>query len=213
MGNRTKAYLVSQFGNPRGVLGALAGQIMRRRASNVKRNLWTVALMDLRPTDRVLEIGYGPGFALGEVCKALPQGSATGLGRSETMLKMASRKNRNAIRSGRLGLALGSVEDTAPEAKPVFSQPFDIVYAVNVVLFWRDPVSVLRFLSTHLNEDEKILLTFQPRCGARTDEAAMQAGEQIAEQMRSVGLVDVRIETLKEVSPRAVCVIGNKAGA
>ncbi len=63
-------YLVSQFGNPRGLVGRLAGEFMARRPSNRARNLWTVDLLELRPHHRVLEIGYGPGFAIGEVVPA-----------------------------------------------------------------------------------------------------------------------------------------------
>jgi SAM-dependent methyltransferase len=208
MGNPLKAYLISQFGNPRGLLGALAGNVMARRASNIKRNLWTIELMDLKPTDRVLEIGFGPGFALEQVCVHLNGGMAVGLDRSETMLRMARRRNHQAIAEGHLDLVLGSIEETKPLCHPSLSGPFDAVYAVNVAMFWRDPVKNLRALSARLSDSGRILLTFQPRTGARTDEAAMVAGENIAQHMREAGLGGIRIECLKSVSPMAVCVIG-----
>jgi hypothetical protein len=51
----------SQFGNPRGALGAVAGAVMAHRESNRRRNAWTVAQLAPAPTDHVLEIGYvGP---------------------------------------------------------------------------------------------------------------------------------------------------------
>jgi hypothetical protein len=53
----------SQFGHPAGVLGGLAGVVMASRGSNRQRNAWTVRQLDIQPTDRVLEIGFGPRLA------------------------------------------------------------------------------------------------------------------------------------------------------
>ena len=211
MGNALKAYLVGQFGNPRGFVGALAGQIMARRASNLKRNLWTIELMELKPTDRVFEIGYGPGFALEQACKHLREGMAVGLDRSETMFKMARRRNQQAILDGRLKLIVGSVEDESVQHNSSLSGPFNVIYAVNVAMFWREPINILKTLRTRLMEGGRVLLTFQPRSGAQTNAAAMAAGEKIAQQMREAGLADVRIKSLKTISPMGVCVIGKKA--
>jgi len=211
MGNALKSYLIGQFKNPRGLVGALAGQIMRRRASNVRRNLWTVELMQLAPTDRALEIGYGPGFALEHVCEQLTEGTAIGLDHSETMFQMARRRNHNSITNEKLRLVLGSVEDKGVWQDDALSGPFNAIFAVNVAMFWREPIDVLQRLRARLDEGGRVLLTFQPRSGAPTDAAAIAAGERIAEHMREAGLSDVRIERLKSVTPMAVCVIGNKA--
>jgi SAM-dependent methyltransferase len=213
MGNALKSYLIGQFKNPRGLVGAMAGQIMRRRASNVRRNLWTVELMGLNPTNRVLEIGYGPGFALAHVCKQLTEGMATGLDHSETMFKMARRRNARAITNGKLKLLLGSVEDQSMLHNIALSGPFNVIFAVNVAMFWHKPIDVLQRLRRCLDDGGDILLTFQPRSGAQTDAAAMAAGEHLAEKMRAAGLSDIRIERLKSVTPMIVCVIGSKATA
>ena len=53
--------VVRQFGHPRGTAGAMAGWVMALRRSNRRRNAWVVSLLDVQPTDRVLEIGFGPG--------------------------------------------------------------------------------------------------------------------------------------------------------
>lgn len=54
----------SQFGRPRGLLGRLAGRIMASRGSNLARNQWAVELLEVRPDDRILEVGFGPGVAV-----------------------------------------------------------------------------------------------------------------------------------------------------
>ena len=184
---------------------------MAGRSSNLKRNLWTIELMDLMPTDRVLEIGFGPGFALEQVCGHLSGGKAVGLDRSEAMLRMAQRRNRKAISKGRLELVLGSIEDPETLYHCSLSGPFDAIYAVNVAMFWREPVETLGTLHARLAVNGRVLLTFQPRTGAHTDAASKAAGEKMAKQMRDVGFSEVSFECLKIVSPMAVCVIGKNA--
>ena len=44
--------IVGQFKRPHGMLGRLAGWIMASRPSNIRRNLWTVEMLGVRPTDR-----------------------------------------------------------------------------------------------------------------------------------------------------------------
>jgi SAM-dependent methyltransferase len=58
------AGVVRQFGKPTGTWGALAGFVMSRRQSNRQRNDWTLDLLDIRPSDRVLELGFGPGLGI-----------------------------------------------------------------------------------------------------------------------------------------------------
>ena len=53
-----KQNIISQFSNPHGLLGRLAGTIMAHRPSNQERNRWTVDLLEIQPDDHVLEIGF-----------------------------------------------------------------------------------------------------------------------------------------------------------
>ncbi|HEX9401806.1 MAG TPA: hypothetical protein VF912_16975 [Anaeromyxobacter sp.] len=59
-----RSALVRQFGKPSGLLGTIAGLIMRARPSNRERNVRTLVLLDIRPEDHVLEVGFGPGLAV-----------------------------------------------------------------------------------------------------------------------------------------------------
>jgi hypothetical protein len=60
----TIATVYSQFHRPAGLLGRVVGWIMANRPSNIERSRWTVDLLNVQPTDHVLEIGFGPGLAL-----------------------------------------------------------------------------------------------------------------------------------------------------
>ncbi|MGZ5477482.1 MAG: methyltransferase domain-containing protein, partial [Thermoanaerobaculia bacterium] len=105
-----EATLRSQFHNPHGLLGRVAGAIMASRPSNRQRNAWAVSLLDIQPHDRVLEIGFGPGLAIADIARRLTTGTAVGLDHSELMLLAASRRNTAAIAAGRVELRLGSAE-------------------------------------------------------------------------------------------------------
>ena len=48
----------AQFARPTGLSGRVVGWIMASRASNRRRNVWTVSLLDVQRHDRVLEIGF-----------------------------------------------------------------------------------------------------------------------------------------------------------
>ncbi|MFQ5567526.1 MAG: SAM-dependent methyltransferase [Paracoccaceae bacterium] len=204
-----KRYLIGQFGRPSGPLGWLAGRIMAARGSNRLRNRWTVDLMELQPGHLVLEIGYGPGLALAEVCARLPGGRAVGLDHSPEMHRMAAARNRAAVNSGLLTLRTGSAEAPTTFDDPVLAGPFNRIFAVNVAMFWHDPVAVLQRLAGLLAAGGGIYLTFQPRSGERTDAAALTVAETLSERMCAAGLSAVRIERLTALSPMAVCVIGS----
>lgn len=211
MSLRLKRYVVSQFGKPHGPVGQLVGWVMRRRHSNIWRNLWTIDLMALAPGNRVLEIGYGPGFALEQVCQRLDTGKAFGLDHSDTMARMAARRNRTHIDAGKLQLFTGSVENGALETAPELGGPFDRIYAVNVVKFWADPVLVLGKLADRLAEKGRILLTLQPRSGDLSEESVMTVAGEIADQLKTAGFKEITTEALKDITPMAICVSGRKS--
>ncbi|MDN4594565.1 hypothetical protein [Polycladomyces subterraneus] len=51
-----------QFRKPGGFWGHVVGMLMA--ATTGSRNEWTLSLLDIRPEDRILEIGYGPGVGI-----------------------------------------------------------------------------------------------------------------------------------------------------
>jgi hypothetical protein len=54
---------------------------MAHRSSNVRRSRWTVGLLDVQPTDQVLEIGFGPGVAIAAVAARATDDRTVGLWR------------------------------------------------------------------------------------------------------------------------------------
>ena len=133
-GRSLRTWLVSQFGNPRGIAGRLAGSAMAHRPSNRRRNAWTVDLLDLQPGGRVLEIGFGPGLSLHRIASRVgTPGFVAGIDLSDTMLGQAQHRNHLAVESRRMDLRVASVTHV-----PDFGTGFDVVLAVNTIGFWPD---------------------------------------------------------------------------
>lgn len=79
----------------------------------------------------VLDVGCGGGKNLKRILNQSKQVNAIGVDQSAESVKMSTRKNRRAVKSGRLQVVQGSVE-----ALPFASNLFDLVTAVESVHFW-----------------------------------------------------------------------------
>jgi SAM-dependent methyltransferase len=189
MKQSVKQWLIKSFGDPRGVGGRIAGWVMAHRASNVQRNRWAVGLLDIQPTDRVLEVGCGPGVALAAAKQRSPH--VVGVDRSPLMVGAASR------RSG------AAVLEAAAEDLPAFDAPFDKALAVNTVGHWPDPVAGLRAIRDALRVGGTIAVVSQPRGGASANT------DEVLGQLDAAGFGAPRVETLDLVPP-VVCVLATR---
>lgn len=99
---------------------------------------WAVALLDIRPDDRVLEIGCGSGVALGLVAALLKDGSITAVDRSEAMVRKAESKNSEWISAGRMQLLQS---DLLSATLPLHH--YDKIFAFNVNFFRNNPLPEL----------------------------------------------------------------------
>jgi SAM-dependent methyltransferase len=155
----------------------------------------------------VLELGFGPGIAVRRAAELASRGGVAGVDHSELMLRQARRRNAKAVEAGRVDLRLGSVERL-----PDFGVRFDKVLAVNVYMFWSEPVSVLRGVLAAMKPGAMLALTFQPRRRGATEEDTQAGAARMASSLREAGFTDVRVEILEMKPVSAACVIG-RAGA
>lgn len=208
LNSRCKRWAVRQFGRPTGFWGHVAGMIMAHRGSNVERNRWTVDLLEVRHADRVLEIGFGPGLALKRLGKFTPLGRVHGIDHSPAMLKQARWRNAAALRKGRMELRQG-----AAGSLPAAWNRLDKVMAVNVAMFWSDPVGQLRLLRERIAPGGRIALTVQPRAKGANLKDALRAGLLLTGQLEQAGFVKVRLEVLPLQPVAAVCALGEQEAA
>jgi SAM-dependent methyltransferase len=205
---RVLAAAYAQFGRPSGFWGRAAGLLMAHRSSNRRRNAWAVSLLEVRPDDRVLEIGFGPGLAILELSRIAHDGYVCGIDHSELMVREAGRRNADGSRRGVVDLRLGSVD-----ALPAFEVPFDKILAVNAFLFWNEPDARLEALRRLLRPGGLIAVAHQPRGPGASDETSAAKGREIAAVLDRAGFSDVRVETMS-LKPAVVCALGlNGIGA
>lgn len=120
--------IARQFSFPQGQGGLTVAAAMR--LINWLPNKRAIDLLGVRPSDDLLEIGFGPGHALKRLSKLAPFGSVTGVDRSGTMFRQASARNRGTIAEGRLSLKRGFFEKL-----PLENASVDRILAVNVIYF------------------------------------------------------------------------------
>jgi ubiquinone/menaquinone biosynthesis C-methylase UbiE len=149
-------FIALQSSRPSGVLGNIIATIMGVETS--RENRIAVSLLELQSADRVLEIGFGHGRTLAMLAKAVPQGHVAGFDVSDTMLAMASRRNRRHISAGRMALHLGTVEQL-----PFGAASFDKVMAVHCVYFWPDPARALAEIRRVLRASGRLVLGFKEK--------------------------------------------------
>ncbi len=90
--------------------------------------------LGIRPRDRVLEIGCGHGVAATLVCERLDGGRLTAIDRSAKMIAAAARRNAAYVRAGKAEFIVASLDDV-----DLGDRRFDLVFAVRVALFHREP--------------------------------------------------------------------------
>jgi ubiquinone/menaquinone biosynthesis C-methylase UbiE len=174
-------YVKSQFGHPRGVVGALVGRMMA--GENRERIDWAVSLLDAQPNDHILEIGYGPGLAVQAVAAQLNGGHISGVDVSKVMLKQASRLNQGAIDAGCAHLYQGSAERL-----PFESARFDRVFTLNTLHHWSDVPGGLAEIKRVLKPGGMFYLFEQPPMHGVTEESVMRTrGAEIETLLRSAG--------------------------
>jgi ubiquinone/menaquinone biosynthesis C-methylase UbiE len=96
--------------------------------------------LDLRPGDRVLEIGCGHGVAATYV---LERGAwLTAIDRSPKMIEAATRRNAAYVEAGRAEFLVTRLEDL-----DLGERRFDAIFAVRVARFHREPRVAERWLA------------------------------------------------------------------
>lgn len=185
-----KQLIVKQFGKPAGTLGLVVGWLLSMK--NNTRVDWTFEKLRLKPSDTLLEIGYGPGVTLKKVADNLTSGFIAGIDHSEIMLDQASRRNKMHIEKGKVKLECGTAWDLKyPE------NYFDIIYGSNVHFFWKNPAKEFKQLVSFLKPDGRLVMVFQPRL-AKIE--IREVANETRAQYEEAGLTNIEID-FKKMSP------------
>jgi ubiquinone/menaquinone biosynthesis C-methylase UbiE len=184
--------LMRMFGRPEGVLGRLGGVIMARMNRDAATEI--IQMLDIRPDDKLLEVGFGPGVAIQLLLDRVPAGSVAGIDYSQEMVRQAAARNAAALRNRRVDLRYGSVERL-----PFADEAFDKALAINSMQAWPDARAGLREIQRVLKRGGSVALGFTVNSGQRR--------EAVAELLTAAGFVQAQIVD----GSNLLCAIATKA--
>jgi len=190
-----------QFAKPTGTMGWVAGHLMAMK--NRERSEYVFSLLDLKASDRVLEIGFGPGADVRRASREVAL--IAGIDHSDVMVRQASKRNAGAIAEGKVDLRLGSAEKL-----PYPDEHFDKVFAINVGQFWKDAVATLRETARVLKPGGLAIVAIQPRQKGATEDSVHAAGRTLAGALTKAGFRDVRTESRSMRPVSTVCALANR---
>lgn len=159
---RKPHFIAAQARHATGLVGRLIASIMAKETRG--DNLWAIETLAPKAGQHILDIGTGHGNALAELAKRTTNGLAAGIDPSAVMVRMASRRNAEAIRAGAINVVAGKVD-----ALPFPDGSFDGALAVHVLYFWPDLVRSFVEIARVLRPGSRLVLLFRTSGDPRTE--------------------------------------------
>ena len=205
---RLERYVNRQAANPHGLFGRLLALLWTLEHRKVNRA--TLDLLQVGPTDRVAEVGCGPGWALRQVSRTATEGHVVGLDVSETILSAARRANHRAIAARR-----ASVRRIDGVELGLGSETFDRVFSVHSIYFWKDLEGIVAQLFNALRSGGRLVLAFRPDdpgvpARFRDDVYRFFTPAEVESTLAAAGFGDVHTVHQPEASPVLVWVVAEK---
>jgi arsenite methyltransferase len=148
--------VLGQRRRPHGWLAPLTGWILDR--ANQRLNAQVIDMLDPRPGERILEVGFGGGMGIALLQARCPDARLAGAEISTAMLAAASRRYQRSVAAGDLELHEASVERLPwPDAS------FDGVFTVNTIYFWPDVMAGMRELHRVLRPHGRLIFGVRDR--------------------------------------------------
>lgn len=188
-----KRFMASQLRKPTGWFGSL---VVSRTMNRGNRKIieGTLALLELRPQDHVLEIGFGGGSALLELSRRLRSGVVSGIDISHDMVRQAERRFRREIAEGRVRVQLGDISHL-----PFPAPAFDRVFTINTIYFWSDVLQGLREIRRVLKDGGRAAVSLRSkekmqRYAVTKYDFQLFSKDEVADLMRQVGFRNVSVD-------------------
>jgi arsenite methyltransferase len=182
-------FIARQLSNPTGLVGRYIGRLMNK--TNVRMNAFALSELDPKPTDRVLEIGFGGGLNLPTLIERA--GFVAGVDRSEDVVRWARKRYAPATKAGRAEFRQGAVESL-----PFEPASFDKVCTVNTVYFWISLNAGSDEIARVLKPGGRVVVGFLPkermdRGGYPADIFTSRAPEDVVSALRDSGFVKIEV--------------------
>ena len=163
-----------------------------------ERVSWAVELLDVRPTDHILEVGSGPGLAAALLCERVSRGSITAIDRSAVAVTRTRERVRDHLPSGRARVERMTLADAD------LGRRFRKVLAINVNAFWTTPAKSIPSLLRLLDPKGSAWLVYEPPSETRLREIR----ESLPREMEANGFSVSRVETQRFRSSAGLAILG-----
>jgi len=151
-------FMAKQLSKPNGFFGSrLIGRMMNN--GNAHLESLAISCAEINPNNHVLEIGFGNGKLLKQLCSTVTNGKVYGVDISEDLVKQVSASMRHQIDNGQLQLHLAGVSSI-----PLPDNSIDCIITCNTIYFWPEPLEDTKELLRILKLGGKLI------CGYRTKE-------------------------------------------
>jgi ubiquinone/menaquinone biosynthesis C-methylase UbiE len=188
-----KRFMASQLRKPTGWFGSL---VVSRMMNRVNRQIieGTLALLELRPQDHVLEIGFGGGSALLGLSKRFRSGVVSGIDISPDLVRQAESRFRPEIAEGRVRVQIGDISHL-----PFPAAAFDRVFTINTIYFWPDTLQGLGEIRRVLKDGGLAAVSLRSkekmqRYAVTNYDFQLFSKDEVADLMRQVGFRNVRVD-------------------
>lgn len=196
---------ITELGNPACPQGEYGERMLQRmNQSHLALAKWGLDLLDVRPYDRVMDIGCGGGAAIQYLAEQIPRIQLVGVDYSPVSVEKTKETNANLVASGQLKVIRASVSDL-----PCMSSGFDKIYGIETFYFWPDPVNDLKELRRVLKPGGKLMiindiydtetLTLEERANVAKFDLFNPGLDEFRDLLTEAGFQNIQICTRSEV--------------
>src|SRR5262245_30028699 len=183
-------FIAHQLSRPTGPFARVIGRVMNRH--NARMNAFAVRQLDLAPSDRVLEVGFGGGVALASLTGRAA--FVAGVELSREMVEWAKARFAAAVSAGRADFRAGSVE-----AIPFDTASFGKALTVNSIYFWRSLEAGFAEIHRVLAPGGRIVVGFlqkewMDRGGYPADIFTSRSPDDVVAALARTGFSEARVE-------------------
>jgi ubiquinone/menaquinone biosynthesis C-methylase UbiE len=147
-----RKFLADQLRQPSGIFGKIVmGDLLNK--GNEKINHLAVEVLDIQPTDLVLDIGFGGGITIEKMVKLIDTGKVYGVDFSQPMVEQAQQKFKRSIDLGKVSIEFADVKQL-----PFDDNKFDKICTVNTIYFWEDPLVGLMEIKRVLKSGGRLVI-------------------------------------------------------
>ena len=145
-------FLRSQFGKPSGWFGSVfLAPLLNVANQGLIRT--TIDLLDPKPDETILDVGFGGGYSLAELAERVTRGKVIGVDYSPEMVDAAAELLKSRHLQSRVSARLGDVTKL-----PFRARTFHKVISVNAIYYWPNPIAGFREIARVLKTSGEVAI-------------------------------------------------------